>query len=64
MTKHDFTWMTDEVNDSVIPAELYVALFRECFNLRLDPWSRPFSCFLDLVTNLCQNITVMDSSPA
>ena len=31
-------------------------LFRESNNQRLSPWGWPFSCFPDLVTDLCQNI--------
>ena len=31
--QHDFSWMTDEANGSVILAELYVVLLRECNNI-------------------------------
>ena len=51
--QHDFAWMTDEADSSVVLAELQVALFRECNNQRLSPWDRPFSCSLDPVTDLC-----------
>ena len=54
--QHDFTWMIDKVNGFVILAELYVAFVRECNNQRLSPLGRPFSCFLDVITDLCQNI--------
>ena len=54
--QHHFTSMTDKANGSVILAKLYVLLFRECNNQRLSPWGRPFSCFPDLDTDLCQNI--------
>ena len=37
--------MTDAADNSVVLAELQVALFRECNNQRLSPWGRPFSCF-------------------
>ena len=46
--QHDFARMTDEVDSSVVLAELQVALFKECNNQRLSPWGRP-----DLVTDLC-----------
>ena len=36
--------MTDEADSSVVLAELQVALFRECNNQRLSPWSKQFSC--------------------
>ena len=45
--------MTDEADSSVVLAELQVALFRKCNNQRLSPWSRPFSCSPDPVTDLC-----------
>ena len=45
--------MTDEADSSVVLAGLQVALFRECNNQRLSPWSRPFSCSPDPVTDLC-----------
>ena len=51
--QHDFARMTDEVDSSVVLAELQVALFRECNNQRLSQWGRPFSCSLDSVTDLC-----------
>ena len=51
-SQHGFTWMTDEANGSVILAEL----FREFNNQRLSPWGWLFSCFPDLVTELCPNI--------
>ena len=51
--KHDFARMTDEADSSVALAELQVALFRECNNQRLSPWSRPVSCSPDPVTHLC-----------
>ena len=51
--QHDFPQMTDEADSSVVLAELEVALFRECNNQRLSPWSRPFSCSPDSVTDLC-----------
>ena len=51
--QHDFARMTDEADSSVVLAELLVALFRECNNQRLSPWSRIFSCSPDSVTDLC-----------
>ena len=51
--QHDFAWMTDEADNSVVLAELQVALFRECNNQRLNLWCRPFSCSLDPNTDLC-----------
>ena len=45
--------MTDEADNSVVLAELQVALFRECNNQRLSPWGMPFSCSPDPVTDLC-----------
>ena len=57
-SQHDFTWMTDEANISVILAELKFALFRECNNQRQSSWGWPFFCFTDLVTDLCQNISL------
>ena len=50
--QHDFARMTDEADSSVVLAELYVALFRECNNQRLSPWGRPFSFSPDPVTDL------------
>ena len=47
--------MTDEANGSVISAELYVALFSKWNNQRLSTWGKPFICFPDIVTDLCQN---------
>ena len=41
--QHDFARMTDEADSSVVLAELQVALFRECNNLRLSPWDRGWS---------------------
>ena len=51
--QHDFARMTDEADSSIVLAELQVALIRECNNQRLSPWSRPFSCSPDPVTDLC-----------
>ena len=51
--QHDFARMTDEADSSVVLAELQVALFRECNNLRLSSWGRPFSYSPDYVTDLC-----------
>ena len=45
--------MTDKADSSVVPAQLYVALFRECNNQRLSSQGRPFSCSPDPVTDLC-----------
>ena len=39
--QHDFARMTDKDDNSVVLAELQVALFRECNNQRLSPWGRP-----------------------
>ena len=38
--------------------------FRESNNQRLSPWGWPFSCFPDLVIDLCQNINHEDTPPA
>ena len=46
--QHDFARITDGAGSSVVLAELQVALFRECNNQRLSPWS--FSCSPDSVT--------------
>ena len=51
--QHAFARMTDEADSSVVLAELQVAPVRECNNQRLSPLSRPFSCSLDSVTDLC-----------
>ena len=51
--QHDFAPMTDEADSSVVLAELYVALFKECNNQRLSPLGRPFSCSPYPVTDLC-----------
>ena len=51
--QHDFAWMTDEADSSVVLAELQVALFRECNNQRISPWGRPFFRPPDPVTDLC-----------
>ena len=54
--QHDFTRMTDEADGSKVLATRAIgSLFREFINQRLSPWDRPFSCFPDLVTDLCQN---------
>ena len=54
--QHDFTRMTDEADGSKVLATRAIgSLFRECIYQRLSPWDRPFSCFPDLVTDLCQN---------
>ena len=37
--QHGFARMTDEADSSVILTKLQVALFRECNNQRLSPWS-------------------------
>ena len=50
---HDFTPIADQADSSVVLAELQVALFKKCNKQRLSPWGRPFSCFLDFVTDLC-----------
>ena len=42
--QYDFARITDEADNSVVLAELQVALFRECNNQRLSPWGRLFSC--------------------
>ena len=41
-----------EAYSSVVLAELYVALFQKCYNQRLSPMGRHFSCSSDLVTYL------------
>ena len=51
--QHEYARMTYEADSSVVPAELQVALFRECNNQRLSPWGKPFSCFSDPDTDLC-----------
>ena len=40
--QHEFAWMTDEADSSVVLLELNVVLFRECNNQRLSPWGRSF----------------------
>ena len=35
--QHDFTWITDEANGSVVLTELLVARFRECNNQGPSP---------------------------
>ena len=51
--QHNFAQLTDEIDSSVVLAELQVALFRECNNQRLSQWGRPSSCSPDPVTDLC-----------
>ena len=51
--QHDLARMTDEADSSVVLAKVQVSLFRECYNQRLSPWGRPFSCSPDPVTDLC-----------
>ena len=51
-SQHDFARMTDEADRSVVLAERYVVLFRECNNQRLSPWGRSFFCSPDPVTDL------------
>ena len=45
--------MTDEIDSSVVLAELQVALFRECNTQRLSPWGRPLFCSPDPVKDIC-----------
>ena len=48
----DFARMADEADNSVVLAELQVALFRECNNQRVSSFGRPFPCSPDPVTDL------------
>ena len=41
--QHDFAWVADEADRSVVLALLQVAFLGECDDQRLGPWGWPFS---------------------
>ena len=49
--QHDFAWVTDEVDCSVVLAPLQVAFLGKCDDQGQDPWGWPFSCLSDLVAD-------------
>ena len=47
--QHDFAWVTDEDDSSVVLALLQVAFLEKCDDQGLGPRGWPFSCLQDLV---------------
>ena len=62
--QHDFARMTDEADSSVVPAELQVALFKECNNQRLSPWTVGHSPVLQILLQISVTTSIMVSPPA
>ena len=61
--QHDFTWMIDEADDSVLLAELYVAHFMECNDQRLSQWVGHSPVFQSLL-QIFVKTSIMVSPPA
>ena len=53
--QHDFAWVTDEADCSIVPALLQAAFLGKCDDSGLDPWGWPFSCLPDLVADCCES---------
>ena len=51
--KHDFAWVADEADCSVVLALLLVAFFVKCHDQGLGPRDCPFSCLSGWVVVLC-----------
>ena len=49
--QHDFAWVTDEADRSVVLALLQVAFLWKCDDQGLSPRGWPFSCLPDLVVH-------------
>ena len=49
--QHDFAWVADDADRSVVLALLHVAFLRKCDDQGLGPRDWPFSCLPDLVAN-------------
>ena len=49
--QHDFAWVTDEADYSVVLALLQVVFLGKCDDQGLSPRGWPFSCLLDHVAN-------------
>ena len=47
--QHDFAWVTDETDCSVVLALLQVAFLGKCDDKGLGLWGSPFSCLPNLV---------------
>ena len=53
--QHDFAWVADGADRSVVLSLLQVAFLRKCDDQGLGPQGRPFSCLLDLVADCCES---------
>ena len=49
--QHDFAWVADEADRSIVLAILQVAFLGKCDDQGLGPEGRPFSCLQDLVSD-------------
>ena len=61
--QHDFPWVTDEADCSVVLALLQVAFLGKCNVQGLGPWGWPFFCLPDLVAD-CRESGDYTSPPA
>ena len=49
--QHDFAWVTDKADRSVVLAPLKVAFLGKCDDQGLGPWDWPFSCLPNFVAD-------------
>ena len=54
--QHDFAWVTDEADRSVVLALMQVVFLGKCDDQGLGPRGWPFSCLLQLVAD-CREIS-------
>ena len=60
--QHDFAWVTDEANRSVVLVQLQVAFLGKCNDQGLGPRDWPFSSLPDLIAD-CREIGEYILSP-
>ena len=53
--QHDFAWVADEADRSVVLVMLQVAILGKCDDQGLGPRGLPFSCLPDLVADCCES---------
>ena len=53
--QHDFAWVTDEADCSVVLALLQVAFLGKCDDQGLGPLCWPFSSLPDLIADCCES---------
>ena len=54
--QHDFAWVTDEADCSVVLTLMQVAFLEKFDDEGLGPWGWPFSCLPNLVADCCESV--------